>query len=64
MPILVEAIFAYPGLGGLLVASILGKDIFVINGIVTILIVTLGIAVFTIDLLLPVLDPRIRRASR
>ena len=50
-----------PGLGGLLVASILGKDIFVINGIVTILIVTLGIAVFTIDLLLPVLDPRIRR---
>jgi peptide/nickel transport system permease protein len=62
--ILVEAIFAYPGLGGLLVASIIGKDIFVINGIVTILIVTLGIAVFTIDLLLPVLDPRIRRASR
>ena len=58
--ILVEAIFAYPGLGGLLVSSILGKDIFVINGIVTILIVTLGIAVFAIDLLLPVLDPRIR----
>src|SRR4051812_8397427 len=60
--ILVEAIFAYPGLGGLLVSSILGKDIFVINGIVTILIVTLGIAVFAIDLLLPILDPRISRS--
>jgi peptide/nickel transport system permease protein len=58
--VLVEAIFAYPGLGGLLVKSITGKDIFVINGIVTILILTLGIAVFTIDLLLPILDPRIR----
>ena len=61
--VLVEAIFAYPGLGGLLVASITGGDIFVINGIVTILIVTLGIAVFTIDLLLPLLDPRIRQAQ-
>jgi peptide/nickel transport system permease protein len=60
--VLVEAIFAYPGLGGLLVASITGGDIFVINGIVTILIITLGIAVFAIDLLLPVLDPRIRRS--
>jgi peptide/nickel transport system permease protein len=58
--VLVEAIFAYPGLGGLLVKSITTKDIFVINGIVTILILTLGIAVFTIDLLLPILDPRIR----
>ena len=61
--VLVEAIFAYPGLGGLLVASITGGDIFVINGIVTILIVTLGIAVFAIDLLLPILDPRIRHAQ-
>jgi peptide/nickel transport system permease protein len=61
--VLVEAIFAYPGLGGLLVKSIVGKDIFVINGIVTVLILTLGIAVFVIDLLLPILDPRIRHRS-
>ena len=54
--VLVEAIFAYPGLGGLLVKSILGKDIFVINGIVTVLILTLGIAVF-IDRPAPA-DPR------
>ena len=61
--VLVEAIFAYPGLGGLLVKSIVGKDIFVINGIVTVLILTLGIAVFIIDLLVPILDPRIRHRA-
>ena len=44
--VLVEAIFNYPGLGGLLFASILGKDIFVIQGIVLMLILTLAIAVF------------------
>ncbi len=61
--VLVEAIFAYPGLGGLLYNSIKTGDIFVINGIVTVLILTLGISVFIIDLLLPILDPRIRRQS-
>lgn len=61
--VLVEAIFAYPGLGGLLYESIKTNDIFVINGIVTVLILTLAFAVFIIDLLLPILDPRIRRAG-
>jgi peptide/nickel transport system permease protein len=61
--VLVEAIFNYPGLGGLLFASILGKDIFVINGIVLMLIVTLAIAVFVIDLVIPIVDPRIRQHS-
>ena len=60
--VLVEAIFAYPGLGGLLYKSIVAKDIFVVNGIVTILIITLGVGVFLIDLTLPILDPRIRRS--
>jgi peptide/nickel transport system permease protein len=59
--VLVEAIFAYPGLGGLLYDAVKANDIFVINGVVTVLILTLGIAVFVIDLMLPVLDPRIRR---
>lgn len=58
--ILVESIFNYPGLGGLLFAAVLGKDIFVVNGIVVVLIFTLAIAVFVIDLLYPLIDPRIR----
>ena len=51
--VLVEAIFNYPGLGGLLFSAILGKDIFVIQGIVLMLIVTLAVAVFIIDLIYP-----------
>jgi ABC-type dipeptide/oligopeptide/nickel transport system permease component len=35
----------------------------VINGIVLILIVTLAIAVFIIDMFIPILDPRIRHRS-
>ena len=58
--ILVEAIFNYPGLGGLLFSSVLSKDIFVINGVVTVLILSLAFAVFLIDLIYPLIDPRIR----
>jgi peptide/nickel transport system permease protein len=60
--ILVEAIFNYPGLGGLLFSSVVNKDIFVINGIVSVLIVTLAVTVFLIDLLYPLIDPRIRHS--
>jgi len=57
--VLVEAIFNYPGLGGLLFTAITGNDIFVINGIVMVLIVTLALAVLVVDLLYPLIDPRI-----
>jgi peptide/nickel transport system permease protein len=58
--VLVEAIFSYPGVGTLLFAAIAGKDYFVIQGIVIILILALAVALFVIDLLYPLLDPRIR----
>jgi peptide/nickel transport system permease protein len=58
--VLVEAIFNYPGLGGLLYAAITNKDYFVIQGIVVILVFTLTIALFVVDLLYPLIDPRIR----
>ena len=60
--ILVEAIFNYPGLGGLLFASVVNKDIYVINGIVMVLIIPLAFTVFLIDLAYPLIDPRIRRS--
>jgi peptide/nickel transport system permease protein len=58
--VLVEAIFNYPGLGGLLYAAITNKDYFVIQGLVTILILTLAAALFIVDVLYPLVDPRIR----
>jgi peptide/nickel transport system permease protein len=58
--VLVEAIFNYPGLGGLLYAAINNKDYFVIQGLVVILIFTLAVALFIVDVLYPLVDPRIR----
>jgi peptide/nickel transport system permease protein len=58
--VLVEIIFSYPGIGSILFAAIAGKDYFVIQGIVYILILSLGICLFLIDLLYPLIDPRIK----
>lgn len=58
--VLVEAIFSYPGIGTLLFQAIAGKDYFVIQGIVLMLILALAGALFVIDLIYPLVDPRIR----
>ena len=58
--VLVEAMFSYPGIGTLLFAAIAGKDYFVIQGIVLMLILASAGALFIIDLIYPLLDPRIR----
>lgn len=58
--VLVEAMFSYPGLGGILVAAVSGKDYFVIQGIVLMLIIALALALFVVDLIYPLVDPRIR----
>ena len=61
--VLVEAIFNYPGLGGILFTAIAGKDYFVIQGIVLMLILALALALFVLDLIYPLVDPRIRYQS-
>jgi peptide/nickel transport system permease protein len=58
--VLVEAMFSYPGLGGVLVGAISGKDYFVIQGIVLMLIIALALSLFIVDLIYPLVDPRIR----
>src|SRR5688572_24290702 len=58
--VLVEAMFSYPGLGGLLFGAIAGKDYFVIQGIVLMLIIALALALLIVDLVYPLIDPRIR----
>jgi peptide/nickel transport system permease protein len=59
--VLVEVIFNYPGLGNLLYVAIRGQDYFVIQGVVLMLIITLAVLLFIVDLIYPLLDPRIRR---
>lgn len=62
--VVVEVIFAYPGIGSLLFKAINGLDYFVIYGILFMVVLSIALATLLIDLLYPFLDPRItyRRA--
>jgi peptide/nickel transport system permease protein len=60
--ILVEVIFAYPGIGYRLYQAIQGKDYFVIQGIVLLLSVSIAVTMLVLDLVYPLIDPRIRSA--
>jgi peptide/nickel transport system permease protein len=57
--LLVEVVFSYPGIGTVLFRAIRGSDFYLVQGIVFILIVSIGIATFILDLIYPLLDPRI-----
>jgi peptide/nickel transport system permease protein len=58
--LLVEIIFNYPGIGSVLFAAITGFDYFVIYGIVFFIVVTIALVTLVLDLIYPLLDPRIR----
>ncbi|MEA2584035.1 MAG: peptide/nickel transport system permease protein [Thermomicrobiales bacterium] len=57
--VLVEVVFGYPGIGTLLYNAIRGFDYFLIYGIVFLVIVTIGLTTLILDLIYPLLDPRI-----
>jgi peptide/nickel transport system permease protein len=57
--VLVEVIFGYPGIGTLLYQAIRENDYFVIQGIVFTVIVALGFTTLVLDLIYPLIDPRI-----
>jgi peptide/nickel transport system permease protein len=57
--ILVEIVFSYPGLGYQLYQSIVNSDYTVIQGITLVLTVSVGLSVLIIDLMYPLLDPRV-----
>jgi peptide/nickel transport system permease protein len=57
--VVVEVIFAYPGMGSLLFNAISGSDYFLIYGIVYMTVLVIGLATLLMDLLYPILDPRI-----
>jgi peptide/nickel transport system permease protein len=57
--VIVEYIFTYPGMGYLLYEGIVNTDYALIQGIVFFLIVGVAVTVLIIDLLYPLIDPRI-----
>lgn len=59
--VLVEIVFSYPGLGNLLLQAVRGGDYFTIYGIVIILVLTISLVTLVLDLIYPLLDPRVRR---
>jgi peptide/nickel transport system permease protein len=62
--VLVEVVFGYPGVGTVLYQAIRTFDYFVIYGVVIILIFAIGLATLILDLIYPLLDPRISYQQR
>lgn len=61
--IIVERMFALPGMGQLLVTSIYKRDYLVVQGGVVLVSVTFVLANMIVDLLYAVLDPRVRTSA-
>lgn len=58
--VLVEQLFAYPGIGRLLTVSIRQSDYNLLGGVVFVMILGVSLAMLLVDLACPLLDPRLR----
>jgi peptide/nickel transport system permease protein len=58
--LITEIVFSYPGLGSLLYNAIITGDYNLIMGITAFSILAITVAILAIDLLFPLLDPRVR----
>jgi peptide/nickel transport system permease protein len=58
--IITEKVFGYPGVGTLLVDAVYAGDYGLVLGVTTISIIAVSIGVLVIDLLYPMLDPRVQ----
>lgn len=61
--VLVEVLFIYPGLGNTLFQAIRVSDFFQITGIVMTIVISLAFMTMLIDLIYPLIDPRVSYAS-
>ena len=59
--VIVETIFALPGIGSLLVESIHAREVLMVQGIVTIIAISYVLINFIVDLTYGTLDPRVRQ---
>ena len=57
--VITEQVFGYPGIGTLLVSAVHAGDYSLVLGIATVSIIAVSVAVLAIDLLYPLLDPRV-----
>jgi peptide/nickel transport system permease protein len=61
--VIVETLFALPGVGRLLVDSILQRDLMMVQGCALVIAVAFVVVNFVVDLLYVLLDPRIRHGA-
>jgi peptide/nickel transport system permease protein len=61
--VLVEQVFAYPGVGRLLTLSIKNSDYNLLGGVVFVIIVGVSLSTLILDLIYPLLDPRVQARS-
>ena len=61
--IVVEGLFGLPGIGSVLDEAIRSNDFLVIYGIVLFIVITVAVLMVIVELLYPLLDPRIRHAN-
>ncbi|MCC5957716.1 MAG: ABC transporter permease [Rhodobacteraceae bacterium] len=57
--VITEEVFSYPGLGSLLIAAVNAGDYALVLAVATVAITAVAGAIFIVDLLHPILDPRI-----
>jgi peptide/nickel transport system permease protein len=58
--IIVEQVFSYPGLGRLLIGAVYSADYSLVLGVTAISIIAVSASVFLIDIIYPLLDPRVQ----
>jgi peptide/nickel transport system permease protein len=60
--IITEVVFGYPGIGKLLIDAVHAADYSLVIGIASVSIIAVSAAVFLIDMIYPLLDPRVQVA--
>ena len=60
--IITETIYAWPGVGRLLISSIFNRDVPVVEAAVFFIATAIALANLAVDVLQMLIDPRIRRA--
>lgn len=61
--VLVESLYGLPGLGSILNQAIVANDFMVIYGVILFIIITIAVGMLIVDIVYPLLDPRIRYES-
>jgi peptide/nickel transport system permease protein len=61
--VIVESVFAWPGIGRMILQAVLNRDYLLVQGALLLLVVSFILINLLVDLLYGVLDPRIRLAS-